>query len=134
MASISIITDINEQAADKLRQVGVRTSEQLIEKGATSTARMRLADETGLDDAAIKCWVHQADLLRIPGMTAALAKILCDVGVCTVPKLAYRSSDALYHELQSQAEKVRQLKVLPTLPELHRFSVTAKQLPKFVYH
>lgn len=134
MASIKEIIGISDYAAEKLRETGVRTSEQLIEIGATSAGRMRLADETGLDDATIKLWVHQADLMRIPGISAELAHLLCQVGVCTVPKLAYRSSERLYEELSVYAQHVHNVAALPSLVELHGFGTIAKRLPKLVRH
>ena len=134
MTRVQDIVGIDEVAAERLREVGVRTSEQLIELGASSTARMRLADQTHLDDATIKQWVHQADLMRIPGVSPGLAHLLCQVGVCTVPKLAYRSSEALYAELVSFTSKRHETQYLPTLAELHHYGVSAKHMPKLVHH
>jgi predicted flap endonuclease-1-like 5' DNA nuclease len=134
MASIKEIIGVSEREAERLRDAGVRTCEQLIEVGATSAGRMRLADEANLDDATIKSWVHQADLMRIPGIGPETAHLLCQVGVCTVPKLAYRSTTILYDELKRYAEKVHKLAAMPSFTELHDFTVSAKRLPKLIRH
>lgn len=134
MASVKDIIGISEHEAAQLREAGVRTCEQLIEAGVTSSERMHLADITHLDDASIKSWVHQADLMRIRGVGPELARLLCLVGVCTVPKLAYRNSESLYHELSVYAKRIQDATALPSLVELHNFGVLARQLPKLVRH
>ena len=73
MTSIKEIIGIDTGAVERLHEVGVSTLEQLLEQGATSTARMHLADQTGLDDASVKQWVHQADLMRVKGVGPELA-------------------------------------------------------------
>ncbi|MGB4762771.1 MAG: DUF4332 domain-containing protein, partial [Candidatus Saccharimonas sp.] len=119
---------------ERLRDMGVRTTEQLIEQGSTSAARLHLADQTGTDEAKIGQWVHQADLLRIAGIGPELAHLLCQVGVSTVPKLAYRSTERLYEDLSVYARRVHKVAALPSQIELHGFGVVAKRLPKLVRH
>ncbi len=134
MTSLGEIIGVTPGAMERLRDTGVRTTEQLIEVGATSSGRMRLADETGLDDEIIKLWVHQADLMRVPGISPELAHLLCQVGVSTVPKLAYRNTEKLYEELSIYARRVRNVASLPSQLELHGFGIIAKRLPKLVRH
>ncbi len=134
MTSIKEIIGIDTHSIERLQEVGVRTLEQLLEQGATSTARMRLADETNLDDAQIKHWVHQADLMRVNGVGPELAHLLCQVGVFTAPKLAYRSSASLYADLAESNHVHKVMRRLPGPEELRAFGVAAKQLPKVVRH
>ncbi|MGB4767869.1 MAG: DUF4332 domain-containing protein [Candidatus Saccharimonas sp.] len=134
MTSLGEIIGIAPSVVERLRDTGVRTTEQLVEVGATSSGRMRLADETGLDDETIKLWVHQADLMRVSGIGPELAHLLCQVGVSTVPKLAYRSTEKLYEELSAYARRVHKVAALPSKIELHGFGIVAKHLPKLVRH
>lgn len=134
MATLANIIGITERDAERLRDMGVRTTEQLIEQGSTSAARLHLADQTGIDESKIGQWVHQADLLRIGGIGPELAHLLCQVGVSTVPKLAYRSTEKLYEDLSAYARRVHKVAALPSQIELHGFGVTAKRLPKLVRH
>ncbi len=129
MVSVTVLDGVSRHEAERLANVGVRTTDQLLELGSTSTDRMRLADETNLNDADIKAWVHQADLLRINGMTAAFSSKLCQAGVCTVPKLAYRSAEKLSADLTARAAKpmVDKMKLQVMIAE-------AKALPKLVHH
>ena len=134
MTSIKELIGIDTGAVERLHEVGVSTLEQLLEQGATSTARMHLADQTGLDDAIVKQWVHQADLMRVKGVGPELAHLLCQVGVFTTPKLAYRSTDALHADLVECNHSLRAMRQLPGVAELHEFITCAKTLPKLVRH
>ena len=134
MTSIKEIIGIDTGAVERLHEVGVSTLEQLLEQGATSTARMHLADQTGLDDASVKQWVHQADLMRVKGVGPELAHLLCQVGVFTTPKLAYRSTDALHADLVECNQSLRAMRQLPGVAELQEFITSAKTLPKLVRH
>jgi len=134
MTSIKEIIGIDDVAVERLREAGVSTLEQLLERGSSSGTRMRLADETQLDDAIIKQWVHQADLMRVKGIGPELAHLLCQVGVFTTPKLAYRSTDALHADLIECNHNLRAMSRLPGITELHEFITSAKTLPKLVRH
>lgn len=134
MTSIKELIGIDNHSVERLQDVGIYTLEQLLEKGASSGARMRLADITQLDDATIKQWVHQADLMRVKGVGPELAHLLCTVGVLTVPKLAYRSTDSLYAELVEGNHNDRAMRRLPGVHELHDYITNAKHLPKLIRH
>ncbi len=134
MASIKEISGISDSAAERLREAGIRTCEQLLEVGATSSGRMHLADETHLDDVIIKRWVHQADLMRLPGLNGQIAELLCDIGVVTIPKLAYRNVDALYNDLIAGSKGLVGSIRLPLIEDMRHFSAVAKTMPKVVHH
>ncbi len=134
MATIKDIIDINQRSVELLSDAGVRTLAQLLEAGATSSARMQLADQAHLDDKTIKYWVHQADLMRIDGLGPEFAHLLCKAEICTVPKLAYRSTDGLYAELLELNEREHIVGRIPSREELHNFITEAKRLPKLVQH
>lgn len=131
MSNINLLRGVSARDAQQLSEVGVCTTDQLLERGATSSGRMRLADLSRLSDETIKNWVHQADLMRVRGVRADLADLLCRLNVTTLPKFAYSSARQLYNELRS----MRDTKVhLPTRSELEQLIAEAKRLPKIVRH
>ena len=134
MIPIKDVTDADDQARRLLTDVGIRTAEQLIERGATAASRMALSDETHLDEEVIRGWVHRADLLRISGIGPGFAQLLCLTGVYTTPKLAYRSTGSLYAELSEMNAKAHIVSMLPSPSELHEMITQAKRLPKLIYH
>lgn len=131
-ATIRDIITINDNAVERLAAIGIRTLAQLLEAGASSSGRMRLADQANLDDATIKSWVHQADLMRVKGIGPEVAHILHEAGVVTVPKLAYRNATSLHAEL-TEAHKHADTRI-PSVVELHGMIKAAKGLPKLVHH
>ena len=134
MASIKEIINIDSQSVERLHDAGIRTLEQLLEIGATSAGRMHLADQTRLDNAIIKNWVHEADLMRVNGMSPELAHLLLGAGVSTTPKLAYRTTDSLHAELIERNRDSKMMGRLPGIAELHQYIVAAKSLPKLIRH
>jgi hypothetical protein len=82
----------------------------------------------------IKAWVHQADLFRIKGIAKEYATLLCSAGVCTIPKLAYRSAESLYAELNELNSKEHIVQRVPSVQELESYIIQAKSLPKMIRH
>ena len=62
---ISDIEGIGPKYAEKLKAVGVRSVNALLEKGSTKKGRKDLADKSGIDETLILKWVNMADLYRI---------------------------------------------------------------------
>lgn len=127
MTNIKDLPHVPLESIDRLSRVGVRTASQLLEQGSTSIERMRLADRTGLDDALVKTLVHEADLLRVEGMSPITASRLVELGVSTVPKLAYQESSVLHGKLESLGSTVSKQK-------LAQLIACDKMLPKVVKH
>ncbi len=134
MESVNKITGIGKKEAEALARAGIHTTTQLLEEGATSVGRMRIADEARLTDAQVKGWVHIADLLRVEGMTPDLAALLCRIEVPTVPKLAYRSPGPLLAELEAYNGRYHTIGSLPDAATIERMVNQAKHLPKVVEH
>lgn len=78
--------------ADKLREAGVVTTDDLLERGATTAGRKALEDATGISHARILEWTNHADLMRIDGVGSEYADLLEAAGVDTVPELARRNA------------------------------------------
>ena len=134
MVSIKSIEGIKPAYQEKLLSIGIRTTDQLLEAGATSTGRMRIADEAHLSETQVKEWVHRADLLRIHGISHEVADLLARVGACTVPKLAYRQAVSLHDDLVSYNAAHHVVKHVPTVGEVEAILKAAKRLPKMIHH
>ena len=65
MASLIDIEGIGPKYAAKLKAVGVRTTEKLLEMGATPAGRKELASKAGISDTLILEWVNLSDLFRL---------------------------------------------------------------------
>lgn len=134
MSNVISLSGATRSDLDRLRQAGIRTTEQLLEAGATSIGRMNLADRTLLSDATIKQWVHQADLMRVRGIRPDFAQVLYGMGISTLPKLAYQQVNLLHAQLSRYATYHHLSVALPSLSQLRGYIAQARHMPKLVQH
>jgi predicted flap endonuclease-1-like 5' DNA nuclease len=90
------IEGIGETYAARLREAGIATDADLLERGGTRKGRADLAEVTGLAERLVLEWVNHADLMRIHGVGPEYADLLEEAGVDTVPELARRNPANLH--------------------------------------
>lgn len=132
MASIIRIEGIGPVYAQKLQDVGIRTTDALLEAGRTPSAREKLANATGIDGTFILEWVNHADLYRIKGVGEEYSDLLEEAGVDTVPELAQRNPKNLYHKMQSVNAEKDLVRRLPALRQVIDWVDQAKALPRAI--
>lgn len=129
---ISNIEGIGPVFSQKLNEAGIKTVEDLLQKGATRQGRATLAKSTGIDDQKILTWVNMADLFRIKGIGPQFSELLEAAGVDTVKELRNRNAENLYAKMVDiQAEK-KITRTVPALKVVHKFIDQAKNLPPVV--
>jgi predicted RecB family nuclease len=99
MASITAIDGIKEPYTERLRRLGIRTTDDLLTYGATRRGRRELSKVVGLGDRRVTEWVKRADLLRVPGISTRYSNLLEAVGVTTVRDLRRRDPAKLHPAL-----------------------------------
>src|SRR5262249_22493489 len=104
MPSVIAIEGIGPQYAEKLKRIGVLTTEGLLDKCGTRKARTELAQSTGISESLLLTWVNHADLLRIKGVAGQYAELLEASGVDTVPELAQRNAANLHASMTQTNE------------------------------
>jgi predicted flap endonuclease-1-like 5' DNA nuclease len=134
MAALTTVEGIGEAYAAKLKEIGIQTTEQLLEKGSTPAGRKEIADKTGISPALILKWVNRVDLARIKGIGEEYADLLEAAGVDTVPELAQRNPQNLYESLQRTNEQKKLVRQLPTLSQVEDWIGQAKKLPRVVQY
>lgn len=132
MATITDIEGIGEVYAVKLRTVGVRTTEALLERGGTPKGRKGLAEMTGFSEQTILEWVNRADLFRVRGIGSQYSDLLEAAGVDTVRELAVRKAESLLENLTKVNTEKNKVNKLPTLSQVKSWIQIAKTLPKGV--
>jgi predicted flap endonuclease-1-like 5' DNA nuclease len=130
MTKLTEIEGVGAVYAGKLREMGVTTTEGLLEKGATPTGRKELASETGLSKKLVLKWVNRADLFRITGLGEEYADLLEIAGVDTVPELAQRNPDNLHQKLAEVNAEKKLVRRLPGLKQVQDWVAQAKELPR----
>lgn len=132
MASLIKIEGIGPLYAQKLKGLGIATTESLLQKGATPQGRREIAEQTGISDNLILEWVNMADLFRIKGVAEEYSDLLEESGVDTVVELAQRNPDNLYRKMTEVNAQKKLVRRLPTLRQVQQWVEQAKSLPRVV--
>ena len=125
---IDQIEGIGGAYAEKLNQVGINTTEELLNKCAKPAGRSALAEATGISPKLILKWANHADLFRIKGVAGQFAELLEASGVDTVKEFRHRVAA----NLQPKMVEVNNVKNLcnrvPSVSELEKMIDQAKEL------
>jgi hypothetical protein len=134
MTSLVEIEGIAEGFAQKLGAAGVGSIEELLEKGATPSARDALAEASGINPKQILTWVNHADLFRIHGVAGEYAELLEASGVDTVVELAQRNAENLAAKLAEINDAKHLVRSVPAASQVEKWVAEAKNLPRAVTH
>ncbi len=132
MAKIEDIEGIGPTYAAKLVDAGIKTTDDLLEAGATPKGRDDLAEKTGISGKLILEWVNLADLFRIKGVGEEYSDLLEEAGVDTVVELARRNADNLHAKMCEVNEAKNLVNRPPTLAAVKDWINQAKKLPRKV--
>jgi predicted flap endonuclease-1-like 5' DNA nuclease len=130
MASIVQVEGIGEAYAERLRAAGIRTTDALLESGATAKGRKEIEEKTGIAHSLILEWVNHVDLWRIKGVAEEYSDLLEEAGVDTCPELAQRRADNLYEKLVAVNQENQLVRRLPTQSQVANWIEQAKALPR----
>jgi predicted RecB family nuclease len=128
--SITAIEDIDADDAEKLKSVGIRTTEKLLEAAKSPSGRRQLGAMTKLDEKRLLRWANIADKLRIRGMGKEYAGLLREVGVDTVRELRYRNPERLAKSMAEANKRRKLVRFLPSEKLVQRWVDQAKKLPQ----
>ncbi|HRI29708.1 MAG TPA: DUF4332 domain-containing protein, partial [Chitinophagales bacterium] len=131
---IAEIEGIGPVYAEKFESIGIKTVEQLLERGATAKGRAELEAATGIPHSKMLTFVNHADLFRIKGISSQYSELLEAAGVDTVKELRNRNAANLHAkmiEVNNEKQLVRQV---PSLSQVESFVEQAKELPPVVTH
>jgi hypothetical protein len=120
--------------AQKLKSLGIRTTETLLEAARTVKGRKELSSKTGISEQQLLEWANVADYMRIPGMGKAKVGLVRAAGVTTVRELALRNPARLAQNMRDVNTKRRLVRVLPSEKSVEQLIAQARKLqPKITY-
>ena len=93
--SIRDLADVTANAASRLQELGVTTTQQLLERASDPAARTALAEQVGASVQQVLAWANEADLMRIPDLGVNTTGLLEAAGVETLADLAARNAELL---------------------------------------
>lgn len=126
---IAQLDGITEVAASKLKSVGIRTTEALLEAARTVKGRKALAAQTGLTEQQLLQWANLADCMRVPGLGKAKADLLRAAGVSTLREFTHRNPARLAQNMKEANLKRKLVRALPSEKEVGQLIEQARKLP-----
>ncbi len=131
---ISEIAGLSAFSATKLKALGIRTTDALLEAASTVKGRKALAAKTGISEQQLLEWANVSDYMRIPGMGKAKIGLVRAAGVTTVRELAHRNPARLAQNMREVNEKHKLVRVLPSENSVKDLIAKARELePKISY-
>jgi predicted RecB family nuclease len=126
---ISEIDGLTAFTASKLKSIGIRTTEGLLEAARTVKGRKALAAKTGISEQQLLEWANFSDHMRIPGMGKAKIVLIRAAGVTTVRELGFRNPSNLAQSMKEANIKRKLVRVLPSEKSVEQLIERARKLP-----
>jgi len=126
------IEGIGPVYAAKLREVGIRTTNKLLKKGATPEGRKEISETSGIGHELILEWVNLADLYRVKGVGSEYSDLLEEAGVDTVVELSKRVAEHLHARMLEINQAKNLVNKMPGIKQVDKWIQQAKQLPRVV--
>ena len=126
---LSEIEGLTAYSASKLKSLGIRTAEALLEAARTAKGRKELAAKTGISEQQLLEWANVSDYMRIPGMGKAKVGLVRAAGVTTVRELAYRNPARLAQNMREVNERKKLVRILPSEKSVGDLIAKARKLP-----
>ncbi|HJD91339.1 DUF4332 domain-containing protein [Bacteroides coprosuis] len=132
MANYKVIEveGIGEVMAKQLNDVGITTTDELLEATKTKKQRKELAEKSGISEKRILTFANMVDLFRIQGVGAQYAELLEAAGVDTVVELATRKAENLTKKMEEVNETKKLVRRVPPLKTVEVWVEEAKSLPR----
>jgi predicted flap endonuclease-1-like 5' DNA nuclease len=115
---------------NRLKEIGIRTTEKLLAAAGTVKGRKKLAQMTGVEEHQWLDWANNADVMRIKGLGSELAKLLRRAGVTTVGDLSLRNPTNLVEKMVQANDKHKLTRSNPTEKSVGLLIERAKKLPR----
>jgi predicted RecB family nuclease len=131
---ISEIEGMTAFCASKLKSLGIRTTDALLEAASTVKGRKALAAKTGIAEQQLLAWANVSDYMRIPGVGRAKVGLMRAAGVTTVRELALRNPARLAQNIKEVNTRRKLVRVLPSEKSVKQLIAQARKLdPKITY-
>ncbi|MFZ5808508.1 MAG: DUF4332 domain-containing protein [Chloroflexota bacterium] len=132
MAKLEDVEGIGPKYADKLRSIGIRSSDAFLQAASTPKGRKDLAEKSGISDQLILEWANHLDLYRIKGVGSEYADLLEEAGVDTVVELAQRNAANLYQKMVEVNGAKQLVRKMPVQSQVADWIEQAKKLPRVI--
>ena len=129
---IEEVEGIGKTFGDKLREVDIQTTEDLLRRCGDKKGREGVSTETGISEKHLLEWVNLSDLMRINGVGEEFADLLEEAGVDTVKELATRNAENLAVAVAEVNEKKNLTDRVPSAETVQKWIDEAASLDPVV--
>lgn len=98
---VADLPGVNEKALHMMRDVGIRTTHDLLRESEGESKLRLLATALEQEVEQVREWRTMADLLRVPGMDEKHARLLVATGIMSVDSLHECKVEELHGKLQA---------------------------------
>jgi Domain of unknown function (DUF4332) len=120
---------IDPELVPRLKSLGIRTSDKLLDAAGSLRGRKSIAQKTGIDEKSLLCVANKIDRMRVKGVGQDYAELLHIAGVDTVRELKYRNPKRLAEAMAEANAERKLVRVLPSEQTVKRWIEYAKKLP-----
>jgi predicted flap endonuclease-1-like 5' DNA nuclease len=128
------VEGIGPAYAEKLIKAGIKTTDDLLARGAKRKGRDELEKATGIAHAKILGWVNRVDLYRLNGVGSEYSDLLEEAGVDSPLELSHRVAANLAAKLEEINKAKKLVRRVPAETMAADWIEQAKKLPKVVEH
>ncbi len=131
---IEDIEGIGPVYRDRLREVGIDTTGQLLEACCTAEGRKKIGKMCGIGEKQLLNWTNMADLMRVSGIGRQFAELLEASGVDTIKELRTRNPENLAEKLKQVNAEKRLSRTSPGVPMTTRWIEQASRTQPKISH
>jgi predicted RecB family nuclease len=125
---LTAIAGIGPAMTARLKALGIRTTDKLLEASKTVKDRRILAQKLDIDEQTVLRWANLTDRMRIKGVREPYAELLKDAGVDTVKELKYRNPEHLARAMAEANARRKRVRLLPSEKRVGRWIEAARRL------
>lgn len=126
------IEGIGKSYGKKLRDMGISTTEQLLNTCFNLDGRITVAEQIGIEDFVVRKWASMADLMRINDIEGQYSELMVYAGVDSVQELGQENASALHSKLSTANAEQNRVKVIPDETTLAQMINHAKSLREVI--
>ncbi|ACK68836.1 conserved hypothetical protein [Gloeothece citriformis PCC 7424] len=97
--TIEKLPGLSQQQQTQLKNFGITTTQQLLNRGKTAQLKQSLANQLGMNILYINKWIALADLARLPSVGCQYCGLLLHSGIASVTQLSQTPVHRLHRQI-----------------------------------
>ncbi|HFD79688.1 MAG TPA: DUF4332 domain-containing protein [Gammaproteobacteria bacterium] len=131
---IDEIEGIGPAYREKLAQVSIATTDDLLKLCCDRKGREEIAEKSGVSTKLILKWANMADLMRVSGIGGEYAELLEAAGVDTIKELRNRNAANLAAAMKQANEEKKLTRMVPSESTVEKWVEQAGELEPTITH